>query len=287
MAEKEPEKSHQEIIIIKKVKKGHGGHHGGAWKVAYADFVTAMMAFFLMMWLISMTTEQQKVGLGDYFQNYSPFQNTGLSQYKDKSIDPNLVEVEASAKEKGKAKETEIMEAAFQKIKDDINEKFKSLQDQIIMDFTSEGMRIQIIDKEGNSMFNSGSPDVNPWSKEVLQMIANNIKDLPNRVAIEGHTDSVPFKASGLSNWELSTARASAARKEFEKDGIEGSRFAKIVGFADTQPFVKYDTKDAMNRRINIILLKDSMMQNSAALQKGTPGTFGTPAGPAASGGHH
>ncbi|MBI4382516.1 MAG: OmpA family protein [Nitrospinae bacterium] len=254
---KEEAAAPQPVVFVKRVKKVHGGHHGGSWKVAYADFVTAMMAFFLLMWLVSMTTEQQKLGLGDYFQNFSPFQHQGISPYQETSMTPT--DGMASKADKGKSRDKENLEVLFQKIKSDVSDKFKSVQDQILMDFVSDGLRIQIIDTEGSSMFNSGSPDLNNWSKEVLQMVSENVKHLPNKVAIEGHTDSVPFKASGMSNWELSTARASMARKEFERNGIEPERFSKIVGYADTQPFVKYDTKDSKNRRINIILMREDI----------------------------
>lgn len=244
-----------EEIIIKRGGGGHGGHHGGSWKVAYADFVTAMMAFFLLMWLTSVLTEVQKAGVSDYFENYRVFKEQGAAP---------LYETIMSSKQ-GEPRKIEMksgnIEELKQEIKKKVEGKFQAVSDQIILESTEEGFRIQLVDKEGSTMFSSGSSNLNPWAKEVIEVVAETIRDLPNKIAIEGHTDSTPFVSGKLSNWELSSQRASSARAEFEKTGIDPSRFARIVGYADTEPFFKGDPTNPKNRRINIILLKEGVLK--------------------------
>ena len=245
----------EEEIIIKRGGKGHGGHHGGSWKVAYADFVTAMMAFFLLMWLSSVLTEPQKAGVADYFENYRIFKEKGATPLYE-----TIMTTQQQSESQGE-KQVAHMEEVTRELKKKVEGKYQAISDQIIVEMTEDGFRVQLVDKEGNPMFASGSADLNEWAKDVIAAVAETVRDLPNKIAIEGHTDSVPFARGKLSNWELSSQRASMARQQFEKNGIEASRFARIVGYADTDPFLKGDPTNSKNRRINIMLLKEGLTE--------------------------
>ncbi|MGO9377418.1 MAG: flagellar motor protein MotB [Dissulfurispiraceae bacterium] len=238
-------------ILIRKVKKSHGSAHGGSWKVAYADFVTAMMAFFLLLWLISMVTPEKRAVLADYFRNFNVFQQGGRSFMEQSSSIHSEIKTSASDVVTGEMNAEDLKE----KLKTAIEEQLKTLKDQIIIDVVDGGVRIQIVDLEGRPMFPSGNAEPNDKCKQILKVVAENIKDSTNRIAVEGHTDAAPFKKGKISNWELSTARASAARKELERDGIDQSRVARVVGYAENEPLIKEDPTDARNRRISVILL--------------------------------
>ncbi len=251
-------------IVVKKVKKGHAESHGGSWKVAYADFVTAMMAFFLLLWLISMVTPEKKAVLADYFRNFNVFQQSGRSFMEQSASIQKEIKTSAQDIVTGEMTAEDLKE----KLKVAIDEKLNKLKDQVLLDVVEGGVRIQIVDLEKRPMFLSGSSTPNDKCKEILSVVAGNIKDTNNRIAVEGHTDSAPFKGSGMTNWELSTGRASAARKELENDGINSDRIARVVGYADTELLVKDDPRDARNRRISIILLsshKPALQQASTA----------------------
>jgi len=252
--EEEKEVTTAGTVIIKKVKKGHAGHHGGAWKVAYADFVTAMMAFFLLMWLVSMTDEAQKLGITEYFEKYSMFKNYGAT---DKGGKEDKTDIGLPQK---KQADVEVNEDPYNKMTEalqtDIRRQFGSMLDQVQMDFTTEGFRIQLVDKYDAPMFDSGSNRLKSWPKELIQIVSKSIVNIPVRIGIEGYTDSVPYNKDGITNWELSALRAAAARSEFEKNGIVSSRFAKIVGYADTRPLIEEDPTDPRNRRIAITMLR-------------------------------
>ncbi len=236
-------------IIIKKVKKGHGEHHGGSWKVAYADFVTAMMAFFLLLWLITMVEPEKKAAVADYFRNFSLFQQSGRSFMEQSSAIHQEVKttVEPVTGEN-------IVEKFKEQMKKAIEEKLKDLQNHVIIETVEGGVRIEIVDLEGDPLFPSGSAELAPKAKEILKVVAENIKDEDAMIAVEGHTDAVPFKGGGISNWELSSYRASSARIELEKNGVDPSKISRVVGFADTLPLIKENPKDPRNRRISIVL---------------------------------
>ena len=247
-------------IIIRKVKKkSHGGHHGGSWKVAYADFVTAMMAFFLLLWLLSMTAPEKRIALAEYFNTFSVFKEqahqSGTS-FLDKStgvLDAGRsVQNEARriiAGKKGDPEElAKIMRSA-------IDDKMQAMKNQVLIDTTKEGLKIQIVDNEGSEIFRSGSDEPTEKARQIMRLVSENLRDKSNRIVIEGHTDSAPFKNAQKTNWELSTSRASSARRELESHGIDPSRIARVVGYADQDPLIKEDTKDLRNRRISIILL--------------------------------
>ena len=262
-------------IIIKKVKKNKGGgSHGGSWKVAYADFVTAMMAFFLLLWLLSMVSEEKKAALAVYFEKYSVFQEGGTSAITSKNAkltDPNFInpkEVSSKTSQmalKGK-KSGELShkvkqdidtkdEELVKKIRASVDEKMAGVRDQILVDIIEGGVRIQIIDTEGSMMFPSGSAQPTAKAKDILKLVSANIKEIPGRIVVEGHTDSAPFKKGQITNWELSTSRASAARKELEENRVDSSRIARVVGYADAELLIPLDPRDQRNRRISIIIL--------------------------------
>ena len=250
-------------IIIKKVKKGgHGGHHGGSWKVAYADFVTAMMAFFLLLWLLTMTSQEKRARIATYFKTFSLFEKGGTSMLMDKpggTVGDSGGQFGKLETEEGKGASdvpSFSPEKIQQGIKSEVASKLSDVQDQILVDVFAGGVRIQLVDKEGKSLFPLGGSELSPKAKKILAVIAENIKSLNNKIAIEGHTDALHYSTSGYTNWELSTERASAARKELEKDGLNPDRLVMVAGYASTQPLIKDNPNDPRNRRISIILLQ-------------------------------
>ena len=266
--------SKNRAIIVKKVKKKvMGGHHGGSWKVAYADFVTAMMAFFLLLWLLSMVSDEKRARLSAYFKYFSLYESGGTS-WMEKSSEifgesgENTQKVFSDKQNQAISDSlaNEALSVMEEALKKDIAEKLSDVQDQILVDIVDEGIRIQMIDKEGSLMFESGNPRLTPKAKAVLKLISEDIKKYPNKVIIEGHTDSVPYAGSQYSNWELSTERASSARKELEATGLDPKRITRVAGYADTDPLIKDNTQDPRNRRISITLGLPKM----AALKRDT-----------------
>jgi chemotaxis protein MotB len=245
-------------IIIKKVKgKGHGNpQHGGQWKVAYADFVTAMMAFFILLWLITSLSPEGKKNMAAYFQEVGILQNTG-SGFMEKhngimgeTTVPTMV---------SQVKGNHLSREEFRdKLKRDIETKLAEVKDQILVDLFEGGVRIQMIDKEGSPMFALGSPEMTTSAKKIIKVIAANIKTLGNDVAIEGHTDALQYASNHYTNWELSTERASAARKELESEGLNANRLIRVAGYAAKEPLILSNPSDPRNRRISIVLLYNS-----------------------------
>ncbi len=259
-------------IIIKKKRKKHGDHHGGSWKVAYADFVTAMMAFFLLMWLLSMASPEKKIAVSEYFKSFDSFdvfktetsssgksfmtgQMTGTNQavIRKTKVDRSPSSKPATVQAKGISLSAGDL---MNRLKSAVDEKLHSVRNQVLVDVTGEGVRIQIVDTEGSPMFSTGSAAPTPRAREILQLVTENIIDTPNRIAIEGHTDAAPFRGARNTNWELSTDRASSARRTLEASGIDPERIARVVGYADQEPYNPLDPKDPRNRRISIILLQ-------------------------------
>lgn len=248
-------------IIIKKKKARHGEAHGGAWKVAYADFVTALMAFFLVMWLVSMVAPEKKAAIAEYMKNFTLFVDAS-SSVLDKSSQvlsqsEKGFKVSPQDMAKGMSGGGLTSEDLVKKLKKAIEEKLASVKNQVLVDIIEGGVRVQIVDAEGAMMFPSGSAEPTDKAKEILKLVSENIIDVSNRIAIEGHTDAAPFKTAQTTNWELSTARASAARRELEKNGIDSSKMARVVGYADQELLVPDNPKDSRNRRISIILLHE------------------------------
>ncbi len=345
-------------IIIKKVNKGRHAHHGGAWKVAYADFVTAMMAFFLLMWLLNAASEESLSGIADYFTPTAVMSSsksgaggmlggtsmlskgaqsstrsapgvtvslypldpdetpddTGLpgvktgnaedEELKDELDDLNIEEDEFNENiyaeglggdnpndgkaglndgyegygseqvfdestlddEASKELLAKLEQQDFERAEKELREaianspELKDFSENLIVDMTVEGMRIQIADAEKSSMFPSGSAQMLPHTKELLNKILQAIQTLPNNIAILGHTDSVPYVGdNGYGNWELSTDRANASRRALMDAGLPGSRIVRVVGMADTEPLIPEDPTSPQNRRISVLILRDSI----------------------------
>ncbi len=314
------------IIIIKKVKKGGGGHHGGAWKVAYADFVTAMMAFFLLLWLLNVTTDVQKFGIANYFDPVSisrSFSGSGgvlggKSMMKDGAMvsptsplgvdlnmpgisstkptveadrdddvlnefDPNKpgktsrLDLKSSIGESSEktgesisvsdkeldalqeARDSEAFEKAEKALREELTKtpELAKLSPHILIDKTPEGLRIQVIDQKGRSMFPSGSANMYETTKKLIKTVAKAIKNMPNRISITGHTDSTKYRPGArYDNWNLSADRANASRKVLIESGLSSERISHVVGKADTQHLVKDDPTSPRNRRVSIVLLK-------------------------------
>lgn len=277
-------------IVIKKVKGGGHGHHGGAWKVAYADFVTAMMAFFLLMWLLGSTSEGQKAGISDFFKNPTGIQGPGGastsmiklggalemphgddSRKKTRKPDessPQKSKQETKA-EKSKEVEKKDLDALLQVLKKAIekSQALKPYKDQLLLDITPEGLRIQIVDKENRPMFGLASATLKPYMRGILREIAKIIRKVPNRISISGHTDVTNFvkgyyreyediqQRVRYTNWELSADRANAARREMVKDGLPEDKVGQVIGLASSVLFDKKNPKNPINRRISIIVM--------------------------------
>ncbi|WP_339857864.1 flagellar motor protein MotB [Thalassospira alkalitolerans] len=286
-------------IVIKKIKKGgHGGHHGGSWKVAYADFVTAMMAFFLLLWLLSSATEEQLQGVSNYFTPETISQNEsgsggilgGTSLAKEGSlrseagnptvsmdIPPVKTPEEIAELQRAQQEDKEFKEAEEELRKAIENSPdLQELAKNIRIEETDEGLRIQILDEDGTAMFPSGSAQMAEHTKLLLSKVAEAIESMPQNIAIEGHTDAIPFTTiTGYSNWELSSDRALATRRELETLGLTAKRFAKVAGLADTDPLMPEAPENERNRRISITLLRGT--GHRPALEGEQPNGNGTP----------
>jgi chemotaxis protein MotB len=229
------------IIIIKK-KGGHGGHHGGAWKVAYADFVTAMMALFIVLWLMN-SSKQIQVAVGGYFKD--PSGNSKLV-----GTDQNGSGESFALSKEDMPKLKEELQKAVRKMAD-----FDKLQNQIEMTVTAEGLRIELLESEKGTFFDSGSPRPSANGRELLVTLARELGKLPNKISIEGHTDSKPYAGKGdYSNWELSSDRANAARRLMQADGLTPNQVVQVRGYADQRLRVTTDPLDPSNRRISVIV---------------------------------
>ena len=289
-------------IVIKKVKKViGGGHHGGAWKVAYADFVTAMMAFFLLMWLINTTSPEQKRGIADYFAPASvsrssqgsdgllggtAFQEDGArSSGSNRKIDEEAAEASERTQSGGvasgeKSSKEPTEDALAQAMANRENAQFASaeaslrqaLQDlpdyaelsrNLIIEQTPEGLNIQLVDQEGRAMFSGSSADPLPRTQHLLETVAKVVEQLPNRISVSGHTDTTAPGRPGYSNWDLSADRANAARRILEKSGVEGDRIYQVAGKGDREPLYPDDPDLPANRRISIVLLREAPVMPS------------------------
>ena len=279
----------QQPIIIKKIKKGRHVHHGGAWKLAYADFVTAMMAFFLLMWLLGSTTEQERKGIAEYFQD--PFkasteergadvgdrtsiiqagglditsQNQGQvdkgATIQDQDRVPDDIEKIAEAIEEKKLEK--LKEEIQSKI--DLNPELNEFKDQIKLEITSEGLRILIVDDQNRPMYKLSSAETEAQIKLILRALAPVINELPNKISINGHTDARPFPPNQkkYTNWELSSDRANAARYELNQGGLDEKKILRVIGLSSSVPYsVNTEPLDPINRRISIIVMNKKTEQ--------------------------
>jgi chemotaxis protein MotB len=276
------------IIIIKRRRGGGNAHHGGAWKVAYADFVTAMMAFFLVMWLVSTLPEEQLSGIAEYFKNPSIVSGTsrlpppnamgaggagtnaikisqamtapepagdGEQMQRGDAIDDEENDQAEQRREIAERRQLESLkedlEAAIQ-----MSQALAPFKDQLLLDITSEGLRIQVVDELNRPMFDLGSAALKDYTAQILNELSKHIERVPNRIAISGHTDTTPYGRSGeYSNWELSADRANAARRALVAGGLEEGQIARVVGLSSTVLFDKSLPTNPINRRISIVVM--------------------------------
>ncbi len=285
-------------IIIKRIKKGGHAVHGGAWKIAYADFVTAMMAFFLLMWLLGSTAKGELQGIAAYFASPLKVAMTGGDGAGNSSSvipgggnDLSKVhgQVRRSDVEEAKQRRMSIDAAKAERAKQDQdrikaleakidaliteNPRLNEYKSQIRIDITPDGLQIQIIDDQNRPMFDSGSALVKPYMRDILREIGSALGGVENRISLAGHTDAVPYGNSdrGYSNWELSADRANASRRELIAGGMDEGRIVRVIGLASSVLLDKDDPLGPVNRRISIVVLNraaaESLLQHNASIQ--------------------
>ncbi|MBS9761623.1 flagellar motor protein MotB [Pseudomonas mosselii] len=265
-------------IIVKRVKRFGDGHHGGAWKIAFADFATAMMAFFLVLWLLSTATPEQKIAIAGYFKDPIGFSESGTPYIIDLGGSPQLApektinpEVKSEPTpdtslqlDKDKVEtmaeqvERERLELLLQELQNKVEEnpQLQKFKDQILFEITQDGLRIQIMDAENRPMFDLGSARLQPYFEDILLAMADTIKAVPNKISISGHTDAKPYSGTGdFGNWELSANRANAARRALVAGGYPDEQVARVVGYASSSLFDRANPFNPVNRRIDIIVL--------------------------------
>ncbi len=276
MADKE-----KQPIVIKRIKKVAGGHHGGAWKIAYADFVTAMMAFFLLMWLLGSTAKGDLQGIAEYFKTPLKVALQGGSGSGDSSSiikgggkdltrkegqvnktsepqDKRAINLEAAKAELEKLEGEKLkqlksrLEAAI-----DANPNLKQFKRQLLIDITTEGLRIQIVDEKNRPMFDLAGAELKPYTRDILHEIGRVLNEVNNRISLSGHTDAAQYSNGerGYSNWELSADRANASRRALIAGGMSGDKMLRVVGLSSSVLFNSKDSLDPINRRISIIVL--------------------------------
>jgi chemotaxis protein MotB len=277
------------VIVVRRVKKAAHAHHGGAWKIAYADFVTAMMAFFLLMWLLGSTAKGDLQGIADYFN--SPLQvalngggsgsgdsshvvqgggqdltrTTGQVMRGETEAERRRINLQALRAEQ-RRQERLRLEALKARVERAIaaNARLADLRRQIRLDLTSEGLRIQIVDEQNRPMFDTGSAEVKDYMRELLREMGRVLNEVENRVTLAGHTDSAPYGsgARGYSNWELSADRANASRRELIAGGMDEGKIVRVVGLAASVLLDEADARNPVNRRISIVVLHKDVEQS-------------------------
>lgn len=293
MSKSEEDESHRPIIVkrVKKIKKA--GHHGGSWKIAYADFVTAMMAFFLLMWLLGLLNKYQLAGVSEYFRK--PLKEAFSHESKSNpDMTNNRYTEKEKEKEKAKEKPNKVseqptvaneykkiadkkteeqklqMEKAMQMaqaIKEDLEKKIdknpqlREYKNLLNFQVTADGLKIILHDIEGKPMFSKGQADFEKYAHQIVGLLGEELNNYPNRLMIIGHTDANQYNRLNYSNWELSADRANATRRALVDAGLKSEKIARIVGLSDTQPLNKKDGKDPANRRIEIIVLTDEALR--------------------------
>ena len=273
----------QRPIVIKRIKKVAGGHHGGAWKIAYADFVTAMMAFFLLMWLLGSASQGDLEGISEYFKTPLKIAMFGGSNVGDASsiikgggtdltystgqvrkgetiAEKKILDLKAAKAERERMEMLRLdqlknkIEAAI-----DANSILKKFKNQLLIDITTDGLRIQIVNEQNRPMFSSGRAELQPYTKAILQEIGKTLNDVPNKISLSGHTDATPYPSGdkGYSNWELSADRANASRRELIAGGMDGDKMLRVVGLSSALLFDKEEPFSPINRRISIIVMNE------------------------------
>lgn len=294
-------KDEKPTVIVRRVKKVQGGgHHGGSWKVAYADFVTAMMAFFMVMWLVGALTTKQREAVSDYFKNPSPIAGASpapapgmngpggasnsmikLGGTMDLPKGPGA-EFTRSPGDPTEAQRRQLEQQRLEALKKELEEaigKSQALEpfkDQLLLDLTPEGLRIQIVDKQNRPMFDLGSAQLMPYTIEILHEIAVFANRVPNRISLAGHTDTANYASRiGYSNWELSADRANAARRALLEGGMAAAKVVRVVGFGPAVPFDAANPLNPINRRISIVVMtkeaEDAALNRSQSMPVPVP----------------
>jgi len=292
-------------IIVRRVKKvAGGGHHGGSWKVAYADFVTAMMAFFLVMWLMGATTNKERAAISEYFRNPSPLSGKSFSPApgpagpggastsmiklggtmdlpKGDSDDPFTKppgDGNEASEEQQKAQEKQRLEALMQALEEAIgkSQALEPFKDQLLLDLTPEGLRIQIVDQQNRPMFDLGGTVLKPYTQTILGELAGFINQVPNHISITGHTDVTQYTSNrGYTNWELSAERANAARRALVLGGMHEDKVSRVVGLSSSVLFDKQNPQNPINRRISIVVMtraaEEALQGEGRPLAPGAP----------------
>lgn len=277
-------------IIVKRIKKTAAGHHGGAWKIAYADFVTAMMAFFLLMWLLGSDAKGNLQGIAEYFKTPLKVAMSGGDGSGDSSSvikgggkDLTLKDGQTKKGDIESVKKTYNLQAAEAALaKSDVerlkvlkakieaaidsNPTLKQYKNQLLLDITTEGLRIQMVDEKNRPMFASAKAELQPYTREILHEIGVALNDVPNRISLSGHTDASPYGSGekGYSNWELSADRANASRRELIYGGMDESKVLRVVGLSSSVLFDKVDPFNPINRRISIIVMNKKAEQTAS-----------------------
>ena len=288
-------------IVVKRVKKVVGMAHGGAWKIAYADFVTAMMAFFLLMWLLGSVTAGDLKGISEYFKTPLKVALTGGSgsgdsssilkgggqdltrasgqvKYGDLPPEKRIISINASnqsiarAERKKELEKLKELKASIEKAIDS-SPKLQQFKKQILLDITSEGLRIQIVDEKNRPMFQLGSAELEPYTKGILHEIGKMLNEVPNKISISGHTDAAVYGGGdrGYSNWELSADRANASRRELITGGMAEGKIVRVIGLSSAVLFTKDDPLNPVNRRISMIVM-NKKAEDAASHDGGTVG---------------
>ena len=277
-------------IVVKRIKKVAGGHHGGAWKIAYADFVTAMMAFFLLMWLLGSTAKGDLQGIAEYFSTPLKVAMAGGSGSGDSSSviqgggrDLTRKDGQVKKGDDPPAKKSYDLKGAQADLERIEGEKLKSLKarieaaieasptmkqfrKQLLMDITTEGLRIQIVDAQNRPMFAIAKAELQPYTREILHEIGRVLNDMPNKISLSGHTDGTPYSTGdkGYSNWELSADRANASRRELMAGGLEEGKIVRVVGLSSAVLMDAQNPNNPINRRISIIVMNKKAEENAA-----------------------
>jgi len=272
-------------IVIKRIKKVAAGHHGGAWKIAYADFVTAMMAFFLLMWLLGSTAKGDLQGISEYFKTPLHVALSGGSgsgdsssiikgggqdltrsegQVKKGELPPEkrIINLKAAQQEflrterKKEIEKLKELKAGIEKMIES-NARLQKFKNQILLDITTEGLRIQIVDEQNRPMFQSGRAELEPYTREILHEIGKTLNEVPNKISLSGHTDAAAYGggSKGYSNWELSADRANASRRELIAGGMAEEKIVRVVGLSSAVLFNKEEPLSPVNRRISLIVM--------------------------------
>ena len=270
------EKEERPIIVKRRARSAHG-HHGGAWKIAYADFMTAMMAFFLLMWLLSSATSKELTGIAEYFRTplmvalsggHNAADNSGVipgggpdttrtdGQKSRGDQARSRQAMSAELAERAEAQRLRELKARIEKAIEN-NPTLKQFRKQLLIDVTTEGLRIQIVDDQNRPMFANASAQVQPYMRDILREIGKSLNDMPNRISLSGHTDATAYAQGdkSYSNWELSADRANASRRELIAGGLDGEKVLRVVGLASTVPLDRDNAYNPINRRISIIVL--------------------------------